>query len=428
MTQAAKDEGMKSGWQPDLQRLLLVVPFPNRIRQLRSSKGFLNNWEFIRTLQAAPKPNSLADLKFSALETILRRIEAGELVPDPDALEVIARVLDIAPAELVHDKFSPSERADWAAENTKFDFDTDEYEQTTTLAAILRWVREARKLSQPAITRAYGISGTNYYRMEQSERPLSRMAAQTKKQIAALFQLPSFDDVMAFAKSMRGAGALDSALELLSLPVTRMTRTHDRLRNLDSQFGTDLARDSADVIPIARAKLGRIEGRFGREVHDFLAGITGSGVPQDVRDLAGKVAAAPVVVPSSPKTAARKASAPAATPPAAGANDAGYAEPEAAARRVAEQVEPFKRTRAPLFETRVVWHPHNGVAASYVGAFPLPFGNMAPLGLLRPKGDEWRLVIGDEPNEKDLVVIAVITDHSDEATRMHRRRAGFIDR
>ena len=196
--------------------------FPTRIRELRTSHGFPK----LLALAAA-----LPDISYIRLS----KIERGEVVARADEVERIARLLGVAPRDLLVDLDNPAfDIASWsepfadgkAANQAEAEF-------AVLLGAAMR-ARRARsdELTIAAIERDYELPPVILSRIENAVKALDRWNDATVDRICRFFDVTDKKALRRAVAEQHRNGLLDDYLSLITDPDARLRKTRAHIAKL----------------------------------------------------------------------------------------------------------------------------------------------------------------------------------------------------
>ena len=200
--------------------------FPNRVREQRQRRG-------LQKLMALS--NNLADIPYIRLS----KIERGEVVARADELIRIARVLDIAPEDLLLDIDSRGfDMAHWAepfcdmaARN-----EADEREAVLLGAALRVRRNQDRALTIAVLDRDYGLPAVILSRIENAQKPLDRWNSTTLAALCRVFGVSSVPALQEMITAQHGRGELDGFVRTIADPDARLARTRERIGALRAEL------------------------------------------------------------------------------------------------------------------------------------------------------------------------------------------------
>lgn len=194
-----------------------VVAFPNRIRELRRSRGF-------HRLQA------LADAVPSIPYIRLSRLERGESFGRPAELRSIAAALSASPIALLPDQAAPPPITGNPA--------TGVSSAARKLGAAIRARRKGR-WTVSALHREFGMPPVTLARLESGSRPLERWNDATRAALRRLFGVADDAALIALVDHMFASGGLAEALLALNNSDRKLARVSRRMAVLRRELGED---------------------------------------------------------------------------------------------------------------------------------------------------------------------------------------------
>lgn len=225
---------------PAVPKPVLIDPyrnviFPNRIRELRTSRGF-------------PKLLALAAALPDVPYIRLSKIERGEVVARVDEVERIASLLRVEPRDLLVDLDDPGfDIGSWAepfADGKTADRAEEEF--AVLLGAAMRAARaRSDELTIAAIERDYDLPPVILSRIENAVKTLNRWNDATVARICRFFDVADEDALRAAVAEQYRAGVLDGYVNLVTDPDARLQKSRAHLAKLLS----DLEKPSAAKIP-----------------------------------------------------------------------------------------------------------------------------------------------------------------------------------
>ena len=200
--------------------------FPNRVREQRQRRG-------LQKLMALS--NHLADIPYIRLS----KIERGEVVARADEMIRIARVLDIAPEDLLLDVdvrgFDLAHWAepfcDMAARN-----EADEREAVLLGAALRVRRNQDRALTIAVLDRDYGLPAVILSRIENAQKPLDRWNSTTLASLCRVFDVSSVPALQERIAAQFARGDLDGFIRAVADPQVRVARTRERIAALRAEL------------------------------------------------------------------------------------------------------------------------------------------------------------------------------------------------
>lgn len=226
---------------PRIPRAVVLDPhrnvvFPNRIRELRVSNGFPK----LLALAAA-----LPDIPYIRLS----KIERGEVVARADEIERIARLLNVAPPDLLVDLDDPAfDLAGWSepfADGKSADRAEEEF--AVLLGAAMRRTRaRSDEITIAAIERDYDIPPVILSRIENAVKTLDRWNDATVERICRFFDVADENALRDAIAQQHRQGLLEDYLSLVTDPDARINKTRSHLAKLRSELEA-----SSAVMPAA---------------------------------------------------------------------------------------------------------------------------------------------------------------------------------
>ena len=205
--------------------------FPNRLRELRRTRGHA---------KLLPFAQQLPDIPYIRLS----KIERGEVFARADELQRIAEALDLAPATLLLDVDDPGfDIADWAAPFEEGrDFDAREEAFAVLLGAALRARRAGDdRLSIAVIDSEYGLAPVNLSRIENAQKVFGRWNSGVQEAIFRLFGVQDEAELRSTIAAMHRDDLLTDRLADVGTPEMRMARTRERIGALAAELAAGSA-------------------------------------------------------------------------------------------------------------------------------------------------------------------------------------------
>lgn len=211
------------------------VIFPNLIREVRTGRGFPK----LLALAAA-----LPDIPYIRLS----KIERGEVVARADEVERIARLLDVAPHDLLVDLDNPAFNiASWSepfADGKTADKAEEEF--AVLLGAAMRARRACSdELTIAAIEREYDLPPVILSRIENAVKTLNRWNDATVDRICRFFDVADAKALRHAVTEQHRKGQLDDYLSLVTDPDARLQKTRAHLSKLLSDLEASAAEKPA---------------------------------------------------------------------------------------------------------------------------------------------------------------------------------------
>lgn len=202
------------------------IVFPNAVRELRKSRGFLKLLSLAKHIPDIPYVR-------------LSKIERGEVFAKAHELVRIASELRVDPQQLLIDiDLQGFDIAEWAEDLHDWSAgDLEEDYFTVALAAAVRARRESDKaLSIAAIEHNYGIAPVILSRLENAHKPLGRWNAQTVRAICSLLGVLDVKELRAYVADAQASGALDAYLPAIANPAIRVEKTKAKVDALRAEL------------------------------------------------------------------------------------------------------------------------------------------------------------------------------------------------
>lgn len=195
------------------------VAFPNRIRELRRTRGF-------------HRLRSLAEAVPFIPYIRLSRLERGESFARPDELRGIAAALSVAPTALLPDLATTLATA---AGRSGRQVSTGEADAPRKLAASIRLVRKGR-WTVSEMHRRFHLPPVILARLEAGSRPLERWNDATRDALRRLFEVADDAALTATVEYRFAAGELAEELALLDDQGPQMARRSRRMAALRAEL------------------------------------------------------------------------------------------------------------------------------------------------------------------------------------------------
>ncbi len=200
--------------------------FPNRIREQRQAHGF-------------PKLMALSDRLPDIPYIRLSKIERGEVVARASELIVIARQLDVAPADLLIDVDGAGfDIAEWARpfEDRRPAPDAEE-QFAVLLASALKVLRSKDSaLTIAVLDEDYGLPPVILSRLENAYKTFDRWNADTVASVCRLFGVNDESALRGLVASQYRSGYLDHYVGRVVDPRSRHSRTRDTISGLRAEL------------------------------------------------------------------------------------------------------------------------------------------------------------------------------------------------
>lgn len=254
----------------DLDRYHMIV-FPNRLRELRRTMGFVK-------LLALSK--RIPDIPYVRLS----KIERGEVLPKAEELQKIAAVLGAEPADFLIDIEDPAfDIAAWASDLIDPDepIAPDDFMAVLVAAAVRERRTSDKSLSIADIERDFGIAPVSLSRIENATKPLGRLNPSLIQKIFKLLDVGNEAELKDRLRADYASGKLTPFLAGIRNALQRQTRTVMHLTML---------RDALNAQPASKPDRGMTaNGRSGAEpslpaaARDAIADHTASAVQDSDR-------------------------------------------------------------------------------------------------------------------------------------------------
>ncbi|QIG81828.1 helix-turn-helix transcriptional regulator [Sphingosinithalassobacter tenebrarum] len=202
--------------------LYRAVVFPNRMRELRRSRGYP---------KLLPLSASIPDIPYIRLS----KIERGEVIARAEELRAIGAALGVAPVELLIDIGAPDfDIARWAEPfRDSSDVDLAEERFAVLLGAAVRALRsQDAALTIAAIERDHGLPPVNLSRLENAQKTFPRWNAAVRQALYSLFGVRDEAALRARVVDRYERGELDDFLADVSSSEERLARSRERIAQL----------------------------------------------------------------------------------------------------------------------------------------------------------------------------------------------------
>jgi uncharacterized small protein (DUF1192 family) len=203
------------------------IVFPNRIREQRIRSGHPRLFAFAAQVKTIPYIR-------------LSKLERGEVFARVDELQLLGRILEVPPADLLLDtEAAEFDIAEWFlpfADGTAADTH-EEAEFALLLAAAIR----ARRDADPTLTAAtmnelFGIPPVILSRLENAQKGLNRWNEATVASLCRLFDMASERAMRDYVHERYAAGDLDATLGTIAGSEQRIARTRQRIAVLKAEL------------------------------------------------------------------------------------------------------------------------------------------------------------------------------------------------